>query len=283
MQKKALGKGLEALIKENIVDRKEKNWVTNIPLENIKISSLQPRKNFSNEELQCLAESIKNKGVIQPILVRQKQDKFELIAGERRYRSAKLAQLKTIPAIVKQVSDEELLQLSLIENVQRENLTPVEEALAYKTLQDSFGFSQQDISNKVGKDRSTISNYLRILTLPEVILDKITSNALSFGHAKAILALKNENDMIKLCNLIVSKSFSVREAENFVSRKERGIAITKTKIKEQKSPEIRDFEEKLSKILGTKIQIKAGGKKGKITIEFYSDKDLERILNLLIN
>lgn len=205
-----------------------------------------------------------------------------MIAGERRFRSAKLADIKSIPAVVKQVSDEELLQLSLIENVQRENLTPVEEALAYKQLHDDYGFSQQEVAEKVSKSRSAISNYLRLLTLPKGVLKKIDSGVISFGHAKAILGCESQRRQEKIAHLIEKKGLSVRETENLVSKKERSVSKNKFSEDKKKSPEIKNIEEKLSKKIGTKIKISCGRKKGKVEIEFYSDKDLERIFDILM-
>jgi len=281
MQRKALGKGLDALIEENVGEREEKSWVTTLPIDKINASSLQPRKKFSDEELDELKSSIKDNGILQPILVRQVKDKFELIAGERRFRAAKAVGITNIPAIVKQVSDEELLELSLIENIQRSNLTPVEEAFAYKKLQDDFDFSQAEIADKVSKDRTTITNHLRLLTLPKSVLDKLDSNEISFGHAKAILGLSDKDKQIKLCDEIISKMLSVRETEKLVSKILVGKETTVRK-KKHASPEIVNIQEQLSKKLGTKVHIMAGRKKGKINIEYYSNKDLERIISILL-
>jgi len=281
MHKKALGKGLESLMRESIGATEEKDWVTNIPMDKIDISEFQPRENFSEDELASLSKSIKEKGVLQPILVRPKGERFELIAGERRLRAAKRVNIKSITAVVRQVSDEEVLQLSLIENLQRADLTPVEEALAYKNLQDKFGLSQQEVADRVSKDRSTITNFLRLLILPKIILDKLDSKKISFGHAKALLSLDDESKRIRLCGKIIAKSLSVRDAERLVSRELNGERLKKEK-KIQVSPELKLIEEQLSKKLGTKVQITPGRKRGKIQIEYYSDNDLERILSNLL-
>lgn len=282
MQKKALGKGLEALMREEISKKDEKSWVTEIPLDKIDISLLQPREKFSEHEMESLVSSIKEEGVLQPVLVRQKGERFELIAGERRLRAAKRAGINNIPAVVRQVSDGELLQLSLIENLQRTDLTPVEQAIAYKKLQHDFGLSQEEIAKRVSKDRSTITNYLRLLTLPKFILDKLNTEKISFGHAKVMLSLQDKNKQIALCNKVLSKSLSVRKTEQLVSKVLEGREIRKRKAMKI-PPQIRDIEDRLSKKLGTKVQISFGRKKGKIQIEYYSEKDLERIISIIVD
>lgn len=280
MQKKALGKGLEALMREE-VGKQEKGWVTTIPVDRIDVSGFQPRRKFPEHELNKLAVSIKDRGLLQPILVRPKGERFELIAGERRFKAAQKANVNSISAVVREVSDEELLQLSLIENLHRANLTPVEEALAYESLQNNFGLSQSDIAERVSKDRSTITNYIRLLTLPKFVLDKLDSKEISFGHAKAILSLPVKTKQIDLCKKILSRSLSVRETERLVSKELSGKEIRPRK-KRETLPEIKNTEEKLSKKLGTKVKISMGRKKGKIQIEYYSHKDLDRILSILL-
>lgn len=279
MDKRALGKGLEVLMKENVNKSNDKSWVTNIPLEKIKVSKFQPRKDFSKEELRKLSVSIKEKGVLQPVLVRRSGKDFELIAGERRYKASKIADLKRIPAVVMEVTDEEMLQLSLVENLQRSNLSPVEEAEAYKQLQQDFGFSQQEIAEKVSKDRSTVTNYLRLLTLPEVVIDRLDEGKISFGHAKVILGLESEKKQKDLCKKIISNSLSVRDAEKVITSPK---SAKKRSKKRELSPELVQLEEQLSRKLGRKVKIRTGKKKGKLQIEFYSDSDLERIVSQLM-
>ncbi len=261
-EKKVLGKGLSAIFSDFSEDSEN---IQNIPIDDIKPNPYQPRNLDSNETLAELANSIKEKGVIQPIIIRKKGDFYELIAGERRLRASKLAGLQTIPAIVKNFTDEESAQIALIENIQREDLNPLDEALAYKKLIENFNYTQEELSEKLGKNRSTIANTLRLLNLPKPIIELIKTNKITAGHARALLSLDNESFQIEIANLIVEKKLNVRDTE--------------AKIREKKSQvDFSKYEKILKDWLDTPIKIKFSGKKGKIEITFHSTDDLENIL-----
>jgi ParB family chromosome partitioning protein len=277
MQKQALGKGLGALIPDlSSLDDKERKalGINEIELEKIVPNEFQPRKHFDDEKLKELAASIKEQGVIQPIIVHKMSGGYQLIAGERRWRAARLAGLKTIPALVKEATKRELLEMALIENIQREDLNPLEAAEAYKRLQDEFKLTQDELSKRVGKERSTVTNFLRILSLPKEVKHEIATGSLSMGHAKALLSLERVRDQLRAAALIVKKGLSVREAESIATR-------LKNPPKEKKvhqSSELKAVVEKLKKSLGTKVSISARSKGGRIVIEYYSADDLDRIL-----
>lgn len=277
MEKKVLGRGLEALIPQDLDQAKEK--IQPLKTEQIHASRLQPRLNFSQEKIEELAQSIKEKGVIQPILVRTVgENRYELIAGERRLRAVKHLGLSEIPAIVRRVADADLLEISIIENIQREELNPIEEAKAYRRLAQEFGHTQDHIANRVGKDKTSISNLLRILNLPDKVQDYISKNMISFGHAKALLSLGDGDRQILFCEKIIKKNLSVRQCEQMTGgHKSRG----KLSPRRQENIELRAIEEKLQHILGTKVRIHHGKKRGKIEIEYYSLDDLERLLKIL--
>jgi ParB family chromosome partitioning protein len=280
MQKQALGKGLGALIPDlSTLDDKEKKalGITEIELDRIVPNEYQPRKVFDDEKLKELAASIKEQGVIQPIIVHRAGSGYELIAGERRWRASRLAGLKTIPALVKEATKRELLEMALIENIQREDLNALEAAEAYKRLQDEFKLTQEDLARRVGKERSTVTNFLRILHLPKEIKQDLASGAISMGHAKALLSLERSRDQIQAAALIVKKGLSVREAESLASR-------LKNPPKERKirqSQELKSLEEKLKKKLGTKVSISSRSRGGRIVIEYYSTEELDRILEMM--
>lgn len=279
MQKVALGKGLGALIPDLAgLDENEKKalGIMEIELDKIIPNEYQPRKRFDEERLNELAQSIKEQGVIQPIIVHRSDSGYELIAGERRWRAAKIAGLKTIPAIVKEASKRELLEMALIENIQREDLNPLEAAEAYKRLQDEFKLTQEDLARRVGKERSTITNFLRLLGLPREVKQELASGALSMGHAKAILSLERARDQIQAASIIVNKGLSVREAEALAARLKSG---TKEKKIRRLSHELKAVEERLKKALGTKVSIASRSKGGKIVIEYYSSDELDRIID----
>ncbi|MGE5173547.1 MAG: ParB/RepB/Spo0J family partition protein [Betaproteobacteria bacterium] len=277
MQKQALGKGLGALIPDlSTLDDKEKKafGITEIELDKIVPNEYQPRKIFDDAKLKELASSIREQGVIQPVLVHKTGSGYQLIAGERRWRASRLAGLKTIPALVKEATKREFLEMALIENIQREDLNALEAAEAYKRLQDEFKLTQEDLARRVGKERSTVTNFLRILHLPKEVKQNLASGALNMGHAKAILSLERSRDQIQAAALIVKKGLSVREAEALADR-------FKNPPKEKKprlSHELRALEEKLKKSLGTKVSITSKSKGGRIVIEYYSPEELDRIL-----
>jgi len=277
-KKKALGKGIEALIPEK--EEVETGDIVNINLNQISPGRFQPRKQFNPEKHKELVASIREKGIMQPILVRPAKDRegFEVIAGERRLRAARELGFEQIPAFIKEVKDEEALELSLIENIQREELNPIEEAYAYRELIDRFNLTQEDVAKAVGKDRSTISNILRLLKLPKRIQDYVSRETLSTGHARAILAIENERQQIEIAEEIVKRGLSVRETEALVKRSKKKEIV---KPKRTKDLYIKEIEEELQRILGTKVTIVQGKKRGKIQLEFYTPADLERLINLL--
>jgi ParB family chromosome partitioning protein len=277
MQKQALGKGLGALIPDlSALDEKERKslGIMEIELDKLVPNEYQPRKVFNDEKLKELAASIKVQGVIQPIIVHRIGTNFGLIAGERRWRAARLAGLKTIPALVREASKRELIEQALIENIQREDLNPLESAEAFKQLQDEYKLTQEDLARRVGKERSTITNFLRLLGLPKEIKQQLAAGALNMGHAKALLSLERLRDQMLAANQIVKKALSVREAEALAARLKRPVKEKKA----QAGSEYGSVEERLRKSLGTKVSITAEAKGGKIVIEYFSNEELERIL-----
>jgi ParB family chromosome partitioning protein len=277
MQKKVLGKGLGALIPERAEEREEK--ISYVGLERIKPNPFQPRENFGQKKLDELIASIKEKGVLQPVIVRRSGDGFEAIAGERRLRAAKALAMSEVPVIVRDVSDVDALELSLIENIQREELNPIEEAKAFQRLIDEFEFSQEDVAKAVGKDRATVSNTIRLLGLPKRAQEMLANGELTMGHAKALLSLSGEHTILKLANRIVRSGLSVRETENAVARKKS--AVSGFEAPKTKSHKVMFFEEELQRTLGTKVKIQHGKKRGKIQIDYYSLGDLERLYNVI--
>lgn len=277
MERKALGRGLSALIPEQSEEREGK--ILYVPISKVKTNPFQPRERFDSKKLDDLISSIKEKGVLQPVMARDKNGEYELIAGERRLRAAHALGIEEIPVIVKNVSDADALELSLIENIQREELNPIEEAKAFKRLMDEFGFSQEEVAQAVGKDRATVANTLRLLALPKRAQDMVSGGEISMGHAKALLSLSGEHAILKFANSIITKGLSVRETENAVSRK-KGVSA-QAEVPAAKDHKIMFFEEELQRTLGTKVAIKHGKKRGEIRVDYYSLDDLERIYNFI--
>ena len=282
MARKALGKGIGAIIPDvSLVFDRKKNLLVDIALEKISTNPDQPRRDFDAQGLEELSRSIGEKGILQPVVVRSVGDDFQLIVGERRVRAAKLAGLKMIPAIVRNVShDREILELALVENLQREDLNPIDEARAYEKLMKDCGLTQKEVSQKVGKERTSVANALRLLKLPAEVQSQVVQKTISAGHARALLALESKEDQLALAKRITGGGLSVREVERVVQRKKRQTPRIRL-ARAQSSPEMRDLEERLQRILGTAVRIKRGGKKGRMEIEFYSDEDLERILAVI--
>lgn len=272
--KAALGKGLEALLPEKGEE------VIRLEIEKIIPNQHQPRKIFKDEALKELSASIKEKGVLQPVIVSRVGDgTFRLIAGERRWRAATLAGLKKIPALIKNVSSQDAIEIALIENIQREELNAVETAEAFNRLLKEFHLTQEDLSHRVGKDRATIANYLRILKLPDEIKAFINNDSISIGHAKALLTLENRQKQIEAAKEIIKRGLSVREAEALCKRLSQHVMPKK---KKEKLPEVADLEHKLTQSLGTKVKINHKDKRGKIEIEYYSIDELDRLLEILM-
>ncbi len=276
-ERKALGKGLEALIPRIETDE----GLLTCPIEELKPSRLQPRKAFNEGSLDELAESISEKGVIQPLLVRKTSDGYELVAGERRWRAALKAGIKEVPIRVVDVSDRESLELALIENIQREDLNPLEESEAYKRLIDEFGYSQEEVARRVGKNRTTINNALRLLKLPVEVREQIASGGITAGHARALLTVGDILIQRELCRRIVKQGLSVRETERIAGRLKTRKKDAKRHRRESKEPTLRALEDELKQLLGTKVEIRMKKNSGRIEISFYSIDELERILEIL--
>ena len=274
MDRKVLGRGLEALISER-PKGEEKESIEYINVNKIKPNKYQPREDFNKERLNELISSIKEKGVVQPILIRPSGDDYELIAGERRLRATKALGYDKIPAVIKDVDDLNAVELSLIENIQREELNPIEEAQAYQRLLGDFNFTQEMIGQAVGKERATIANSLRLLSLPKKIQELLTQDLLSVGHAKVLLSVKGESAKLELSKKVMKKGLSVRALEDIVHRK------PSVKRKATVDNDIRAIEEKIQERLGTKVKIARGKRRGTLQIECYSDDDLNRILKIL--
>lgn len=277
MERKALGKGISALIPTGTKEPEKGEKIIYLTLDQIKPSPLQPREDFDTQSLEELTQSIKEQGVIQPILVRRRGDHYELIAGERRFRAANSLNLKEIPAIVKEVEDQESLILSLIENIQRQGLNSIEEARAFQYLMDKFNLTQERVSDILGKARVSITNTLRLLKLPNEVQEEIRRGRISFGHGRALLEIEDANQQRRLTQEIISKGLSVRELENFIKRHRPKLIKHKTKQARSTDPFIAVLEEELQHILATKVRISKAKKRGSIVIEFYSQEDLSRI------
>lgn len=281
MVKKGLGKGLGSLFEDDneIIDE---NAIKEIKISQIEPNKNQPRKRFDKEKLVALSESIKENGLIQPIIVtKSDDDRYTIVAGERRWRAAKLAGLTAVPSIVKEYTDKTVAEVALIENLQREDLNPIEEALGYKELSEKYFLKQEEISKIVGKSRSAIANAMRLLSLEDEIQSKIISGDISEGHARAALSLDGFELRNFLVSQIIENGLNVRQAEVLAKQLQKG-----TKEKKKREPDVYDIEleriqNKLSSNLGTKVTISHGQKKGKIEIEYYGNEDLDRILNLI--
>ena len=274
MGKKALGKGLDALISESFTTETGGESIQSIQLSDITPNPFQPRKHFDQEKITELAQSIKEKGVIQPIIVRKHNGKYELIVGERRLKAAQFAQLTKIPAIVKDSSDDELLEMALIENIQREDLNPLEEGLAYKTILERDKITQESLSQRIGKSRSYIANMMRILELPKKIRENVSRGTISIGQAKALLAIEGEEEQLRLADRILSEKVTVRELEGIT----KGKNVPRGTKESVRNPYIEEIEERLRVKFGTKVNVDYRKGRGSIKIEFYSNDELERIL-----
>lgn len=279
MGNKGLGKGLEALISG--LEQAEQEAVQEISLQELRPNPYQPRKQFDDQSLQELAESIRQHGIVQPLIVRKSSHGYEIIAGERRYRAAKLANRETIPVIVRKCSDDQMMEIALIENLQREDLNPIEIAKAYQKLMDHFSFTQEELARRVGKSRPYVANFLRILQLPMEIQEEVSRGTISMGHARTLLAVENPDVQKQLATKVVNEQMSVRELEALVRN------LQKTGPKQTKSqpkpvaPMIKQYEDMLQQLFDTPVKIKQGQRKGKIEIEYYSEQELERIIEFL--
>ncbi|OQY08618.1 MAG: hypothetical protein B6I28_04590 [Fusobacteriia bacterium 4572_132] len=276
-----LGKGLGALITTKKDETEKKEFIIECELEKVIANPLQPRKQFNEDKIKELADSIRENGILQPIIVRERNGLYEIIAGERRYRAALKLNMDKIPLIVKEIEDIETLELAIIENIQRENLNPIEEARAYQQLKEKHNYTQEKLAKKLGKSRSVITNAIRLLKLPEVILEMLIQNEISSGHARAILAEKDSKEQLRLAKLVKDEGLSVREIEKEIKEKNK---VKKKKNFQQmnKKKEIINIENQMMDFLGTKVKIKHNKKEiGKIEVEYYSEGDLIRILETI--
>jgi ParB family transcriptional regulator, chromosome partitioning protein len=302
MSKSALGRGLGALLGGQITppaptpssaqpaaapavaDSRER--VQRVPLNRVHPSALQPRKQFSEESLRELADSIREQGIVQPLIVRPHGDTFELIAGERRWRAAQLLNLPDVPIIAREADDRTVLELALIENLQRENLNPIEEALGYSQLSGQFQLTQEEISAKVGKSRAVVANALRLLKLPQSIQDYVRQGQLSVGHAKVILGLTDEKSQRLAADRVVKETLNVRQTESLVAKWQSPVAQEPSgKLKAPAAPSgdphVTDLESRLRELFATKVKLNYSQGKGSLEISFFSDEELERILQIL--
>lgn len=297
IKKKGLGKGLDSLIPDNksmksvtsekTVESKEdaaaKSGVQVMKINEVEPNRDQPRKNFDEDALLELSDSIKQFGVLQPLLVRKRKDYYEIIAGERRWRAAKLAGVKEVPVIEKEYTDQEILEIGLIENIQRENLNPIEEAIAYKRLREEFNLKQDEVAERVSKSRTAVTNSMRLLKLSDKVQQMIIDDMISTGHARALLAIDDPELQYTLANKIFDEKLSVRETEKLVKE------IKNPKKPKEKKPVAnsfiyQDLEEKMKSVFGTKVSIASKGKgKGKIEIEYYSDDELEHLFDMMMS
>lgn len=283
MSKKfALGKGLNALIPEEVTVEKEDSK-TMVPLNSIKNNSQQPRKSFDNEKIAELAESIKHHGIIQPLILKQDGDNYLIVAGERRWRAAKMLGLKEVPAVVMDLTDDkQILEISLIENIQRQDLNPIEEALAYKRLLMEFKLTQEELSKRIGKSRTAITNTMRLINLDERVQQYLIEGVISEGHGRTLLAIDDNDLQYEIAQKVIDEKLSVRELEKLIKR----ISNENNKVKEQSkvkelNPYYKDIRDKLQNYFGTKVNLSTKKNKGKIEIEYYSEEDLQRILDII--
>ena len=278
MERKALGRGISALIPIQVEDRAK--GIANLPLSLIRPNPFQPREDFNQESMEELIQSIREKGIIQPILVRPKGEFYELIAGERRLRAANILQLKEIPAIIKEVGDQDSLEIALIENIQRKELNPIEEARAYQYLIERFGLTQDEVSEVLGKARASITNTLRLLKLPTEIQDEIKNGRISFAHGRALLELSDSNLQRRLVRDIIAKSWSVRELETMIKTRQPRLTTSSIRVKiNTNDPFTKIMEEQLQQALATKVRIVKKKKRGSIVVDYYSQEDLERLVH----
>jgi ParB family transcriptional regulator, chromosome partitioning protein len=283
MNRKALGRGLGALLSsDRTIDLGSEP--TEVEIESIVAGPMQPRTHFDEASLASLAESIRSHGVVQPLLVRRRGDGYELIAGERRWRAAKLAGLSRVPVVVKEVPDDQLLEIALIENIQRENLNPIEEAQAYKKLIETVGLTQEALASRVGRDRSYITNYLRLLRLTDDLQQLVVEGRLSTGHARTLLGLSHEDLQRRVARQIIDGGLSVRATEQLVQRLTQEKSAKGTLTAKPVDPNVRAAETKLRRALGTQVKIHmADDGRGRVEISFFNSQDLDRIYNLLMS
>lgn len=275
-KKHGLGKGLSALIP--IAETKTEGPVEEIKVDDIRPNTFQPRRDFDDQKLAELAESVRTHGILQPVVVREIVGGYELVAGERRWRAAQLAGLATIPALIRELNEAEMVEVALIENIQREDLNPLEEAEALKVLLTEFGLTQEELAQRVGKSRSHIANIIRLLNLTPEVQKHVSRGTITMGHARALLAIEEPQAQIAACAQIVKRGLSVRQTEEMLRQT---LKKQKTKKRAPKDPWLQEVEAIIRQALATKVHIRPGKKGGKIIIEYYSPAELERLINLL--
>ena len=288
VKKGGLGKGLDSLITDKNIsinaktNPQEKESAIKVKITKVEPNKEQPRKSFDEDALIELSESIKQFGILQPLLVQDKKDYYEIIAGERRWRAAKMAGLKEVPVIIKDFTEQEVVEISLIENIQRENLNPIEEAIAYKRLLTEFNLKQDEVAERVSKSRTAVTNSMRLLKLDEKVQQMVIDDMISTGHARALLGIEDKEKQYQIAQEIFDKKLSVRETEKLVKKMQKEkIAPEKEKLDEKTLVAYHDVEEKMKAIFGTKVSINAkDNKKGKIEIEYYSMDEFNRIFEM---
>ena len=283
MKKRSLGRGLDSLIPKNL--ETESTGYQMVSTDLLKPNPSQPRKQFEQGALEELAESIKENGVIQPLVVRKKNGGFEIVAGERRWRAAKIARLEKLPVVIRTATDQDVAELTLIENIQREDLNPIEEAEAYEKLAERFELTHEEIAKKTGKNRSVITNQLRLLKLSEKAKEALVSGAITVGHARALLAASSPGQMDSLLGEVLKKDLTVRRTEALVKKQNRDAGPSAEPVPEEPEEDIftRELTEELSGKFSTKVRISHNKTKGKIEIEYYSPEELERIVGILLS
>ncbi len=281
MAKKGLGKGLGTIFGDES-EQIDEGSILNVKISLVEPNKNQPRKNFDAEKLEALAQSLRENGMIQPIVVTKASGgRYTIVAGERRWRAAKLSGFSEVPVIVKDYSDQTVTEVALIENLQREDLNPIEEALGYKNLCDLYGLTQEEVSTKVGKSRSAVANSMRLLALDKSIQEHLISGEISEGHARAALSLESKELREFLINQVIANALNVRQAENLAKELQKEPKKKKKPVADIYKIEIERLEKRIASSLGTKVKISHGAKKGKIEIEYYGNDDLERLLGLL--
>lgn len=280
MQRRGLGKGLQALLPE--VEVGPEDGIREIDTALMKPNPFQPRKQFDQEKLEELAASIKEHGVVQPIVVRPKGEGFEIVAGERRWRASRMAGLKTMPAVVKEFTERQVMEIALIENLQREDLNPIEEAEAYEKLIREFGLTQEDLAKRLGKSRSQVANTLRLLHLTSGVRQSVAQGKVSMGHAKVLLSVSEGKRQEALARAIEEKGLSVRETEVLAKKDDAAPRPSKGGRKASKDPSVSSLEAELGERFGTVVRIVSGENKGRVEISYYGQDDLKRLLDLLL-
>lgn len=290
-KKSGLGKGLDSLITDKVGKSSAKEVIkpdTMVDIDKVEPNKEQPRKNFDEDALLELSESIKQFGILQPLLVQDKDTYYEIIAGERRWRAAKLAGLKKVPVIIKKLTDQEIVEISLIENIQRENLNPIEEAIAYKRLLTEFNLKQDEVAERVSKSRTAVTNSMRLLKLNEKVQQMLVDEMLTTGHARALLGIEDQEEQYVIAQKIFDEKMSVRDIEKLVKKLQKEKSEKEKTVKqpvetnEQMQAIYRDLEEKMKTIFGTKVTINSKDmKKGKIEIEYYSSDELDHLMDLI--